>query len=301
MRTYINSRKLLASIFALVAIFYAFDLSAQKFAVKAYGNIGFGDALNLKSSLPEAGMKSSANEFGLDFGYRFWQKPKHNLEVNIGLGYRNLSTDLSLSKLDYSYAAPTSADMDGESYIRYYEMNGLQQKNDVSQVTIHIYLSYGFQCTNRLGIHADLGAKLGVKTGSKISNVSGESYSYGVYPQYDNLMIDAEYMNDFGRKEISSYTTVNPDALSISASMFVGVGAEFKIYGPLSADLSLRYERGFNNIFKPQMEVANGFTASNAPLTYTVADGSSVRPLTDYLTTSKLSQLTFGISLICRF
>ncbi len=301
MKTYINDSKILATVIAMIALFSSSDLSAQKFAVNVHDYIGLGSPLNLKPTLDFDSKKSSGNEFGVDFGWRFWQKNNLSLQANIGLGYRNLSTDIALSKLDYSYSAPATADMDDETYIRYYELKDLKQKCKVNQLTIPVYLTYGYQCTDWLAVHADLGLKFGINAGSKVSGISGSSFSYGVYPQYDNLMIDAGYLNDFGEGNIAEAAAVNPEASSLCTSLLVGVGAEFKIYGPISADLSVRYENGFNDVFKSEPTNGNGFTSTNAPVTYTVADGTVAKPLTNYFKTSKLSQLALGISLNYRF
>ncbi len=301
MKIYINDRKIFAIVFAVIAIFSAFESAAQKFAVKAHVNVGLGSALNLKSSLPDVSKKSYGNEYGVDFGYRFWEKNRNTLELNVGLGYSSVSTKLSLQNLDYNYSAPASADMDDETYIRYYELKNVCQKAQMNHFSIPVYLSYGYRCTDWLGIHADLGLRFGFKTSSKVSESTGESFSYGIYPQYDDLMIDAQYLNDFGSREIGSMTTVIPEGSSFSTSLLVGIGAEFKLYGPLSADLGVRYENGFTNLYKSKTATGGNFTSETAPLTYTVADGSQMKSLTDYLTTSKLSHLSIGISLICRF
>lgn len=288
-----------------VAVIAPLNLYAQtdanKFAIKAHAQIGLGDAMSMETTLMDMNGKTSSDNYGVDFGWRFLQKNRHSLEANIGVGYNLLSTDMTLPKLDYNYSAPAGADMDGEPYIRHYELENMTQKTQIGMVTIPLYLSYGFRCTDWLTLHADLGVRFGIKTSSKISKVAGESFSYGVYPQYDNLMIDADYMNDFGRREIGTANALTPEVSSFTASLLAGAGLEFKLYGPLSADLSVRYEKGFTNIYKPQGVAGGIFTAENAPLTYTVADGTAVRSLTDYLNSSKLSQLSLRISLIYRF
>lgn len=293
-------------IYLLIAIASPFSLTAQnanseKFAVKAHANIGMGDALNAKSSLEGLSTNTNSEEYGLDFGWRFWQKGHHSLEANIGLGLNTISTKLELPELSYSYAASAAADMDGESYIRHTELSGVSQKANATRLTLPIYLSYDFRCVRWLSVHADLGVRLGFKTSSKLSDVGGSSYSYGVYPQYDNLLIDAEYMNDFGRGDLGECNSASPEVSALTASLLVGAGFKFNIYGPLSADLSVHYDAGFSNLYKGQQDAGKAFTAESAPLTYTAKDGSQLKSLTDYLTTSKLSPLSLRISLIYNF
>ena len=114
-------------------------------------------------------------------------------------------------------------------------------------------------------------------------------------------MIDADYMNDFGEKDLKDIGVESPDVAGVSASLLAGLGAEFKLYGPLSLDLGIRYNAGFTNIFQNKDLSGNVFTADSAPLTYTVAKGSEVRPLSDWFTSSKLSSLSLNLSLIYRF
>lgn len=300
MRTY---RKIIYIGIALLAPMsgMAQTQKASRFAIKAHANIGMGDAMNAKSSLEGLSTNTNADEYGVDFGWRFWQKGRNSLEVNIGLGLNPVSTKLDIAKMNYSYAAPSVADMDGESYVRYTELSDLSQKVNVSRLSLPIYLSYAFNCTKWLSVHADLGVKLGFKTSSKLSDVGGGSYCYGIYPQYNNLLIDADYMNDFGRRELSEASYEAPEVSALTTSLLAGAGLEFNIYGPLSADISVHYDAGFSNLYKTQTDAGKAFTAESAPLTYTVNDGSRIKSLTNYISESKLSYLSLGISLIYRF
>ena len=191
--------------------------------------------------------------------------------------------------------------MDGETYARYYELSGIHQKLDMGRLTVPVYLSYVYRCNSRLRLHADLGVRLGFKVCSKVSEVSGEGYSYGIYPQYDDLMIDAGYMNDFGTKSYAKETAALPEANAFSCSVLAGVGAEFRIYGQLAADLSLRYLGGLTDQYKPGFSRTVGFDGNDSPVTYTVAGGERMKALSDYFTSSRLSQLRLSLSLIYRF
>lgn len=274
---------------------------SEKFVVKAHANIGLGDAFSIESSLPGISSDASVNDYGIDFGWTFWQKSNHRLELNVGATYSSGSIDLGLSNLDYNYAAPECADMDGDSYIRYYELSYLNQKITSGRMNIPLYLSYAYRCNNRLGLHVDMGVSFGFKVSSKLSNLSGEGYSYGVYPQYDDLKMDESYLNDFGPKSYTTASGMTPKTNGFSASVLAGIGAEFRIYGPVAADLSFRYNKSLINLYKSELAVSQGFNAANAPVAYTVADGQQVKSLTDYLTTSKLSQISVNISIIYRF
>ena len=285
---------------------FALSATAQtedngKLAIKAGTEIGLSNSFSTTSSLNGLSAKASGSHTGVDFGWTFYQKSAHSLEANIGVAYSPMTATLDLGATDYDYSAPASADEDGEPYIRCYELGAMNQKVKSTNLTLPVYLSYYYRCSDRLRLHVDLGVRIGLtNTSCKLDKVSGEAYSYGIYPQYGNLMIDALYMNGFGTSDLADAArpgSVEPNATS---SILAGIGAEFRIAGPLSVDLSLRYSAGMSDIFKQQYD-SNAFTAISAPVTYTVIDGQSVKSLTDYIGSSKLSQLSLKIGVICRF
>ena len=191
--------------------------------------------------------------------------------------------------------------MDGNRYTRFYEIRNLEQKINTGYFTIPIYLSYGYHFSRRFSLHADAGVKLGFKMSSSIGECSGESYSYGIYTEYDDLKIDADWMNSFGKSEINKSNTVTPEYNGINASVILGVGAEIGIVGPVSLDLGVRYSMGLTDMYKNSYTISNPMTAQSVPVSYTVAGGEMVRPLTEYVTKSALSQLAVRIGVIVRF
>ena len=299
-------RQIIYSLMCAIAFCVPFNSAARskgngKFAVKANANIGLGKAFGIKSSLPGMSPSSSANDFGVDFGWTFFSRKQNSLELNVGVSYEASDIKAELESCHYSYDASAGADMDGETYVRYYELSGIHQKMDMGRLTVPVYLSYVYRCNSRLRLHADLGVRLGFKVSSKVSEVSGEGYSYGIYPQYDDLMIDAGYINDFGTKSYTKEAAALPEANAFSCSVLAGVGAEFRIYGPLAADLSLRYLGGLTDQYKPGFSGTVRFDENDSPVTYTVAGGERMKALSDYFTSSRLSQLRLCLSLIYRF
>ena len=272
-----------------------------KLAIKASTEIGLSNSFSTTSSLDGLSAKASGSHTGVEFGWTFFQKSAHSLEANIGVAYSPMTATLDLRATDYDYSAPASADEDGETYIRCYELGAMSQKVKSTNLTLPVYLTYYYRCNERVRVHADLGVRIGLtNASSSLDKVSGEAYSYGIYPQYDNLMINAPYMNGFGTTDLA--TAGRPESVKSNAtsSFLAGIGAEVWIAGPLSVDLSLRYSAGLTNSFKQQCD-GKALTAVSAPVTYTVSEGQRVKSLTDYLGSSKLSQLSLKIGLICRF
>ena len=274
---------------------------AQKISIKPAVEICLGSPLSFDSSLNYLNSKSSSAEFGVDFGYTFFTKTNNRLEMNIGLGYRYINSKLNAGDFGYDYAATAPADMDGNAYTRFCEVGGLEQTVNTAYITIPIYLQYAYRATNWLEVQALVGVKLGFNTGSTAKTTSGSVYSYGVFPEYDNLMIDAPYLDDFGNVQLAGKES-DAKANTFACWGLVGAGVSGHIYGPLWIDIGVRYNIGFSDVFKKGLSISNDrFTADTAPVTYTVANGTQVKPLSDYLTRSTLSLLSLNIGLTLRF
>lgn len=288
-----------------IAMLPALTVSAQeakveKFAIKATGERSIGKAMSMDYAVDGMSSSSSAWDFGVDFGWKAWEKERHSIEANIGLGFDIYSIKAGLSAMDYDYEAPAEADMDNDTYIRHYNIDGVNQRMRELRLTVPLYARYGYTLNKDFSLHALLGFKFGFNVGNKITESKASVFSYGVYPQYDDLMIDASYLNEFGSAEVGENTS-KPDANGFSFAFLAGLGAEYRVYGPISIELSARYEGSFTNQFSPQKTMLSEFDASNAPVTYTVADGQRVNSLTSYLKKSKVSKFSIAFSVIYHF
>lgn len=262
--------------------------AAQKFSIKPNVNIGVGNPMNVKSDIKEISTSSSDVDFGVDFGYTFWKKGGNRLEVSLGLGYSAVGLKLGVPDLSYNYIAPASADEDGNTYVRYYDLSDMEQKLSIGYFNIPVYLTYGYQFSKRIGVHADLGFRMGFKCSASLKRVSGSATSYGVFPDYGNLVITDSYLDGFGISDLSAAKRMEPEANSFNASLLVGAAVDVYIAGPVWFNIGVRYNCGFTDCFKHNYD-GNAFTADTAPVTYTVAEGEKVRPLTCFLSSSKLS------------
>lgn len=292
---------------------------AKDMAVKIYGDIGLTKAPSLTVGLPGVETKGSSHAFGVDFGYTFWKQGHQSLEANIGIGYRLASSTFSIDELSYEYSAPASADEDGNPYRRFTTLSDLSQQVTLGYLSIPVYLQYQYRINSWLGVHADLGFGLGFRCQGSIGKARGTATCWGVYPEYDDLVIKADYLNDFGERKLSSAGVGQAQLKGFNASVMAGIGFEFYVAEPVSFDLGLRYNAGLTDVFTGRYNLtaaeassATGspaagssqvytFNAETAPLTYTVADGSQLKPLTDYVTKSRLSPLSLRLAVIIRF
>lgn len=303
MKTNIKAKRTIAAMFVAVALLTSFSANAQKYAVKASGDIGLGKGLSMTSGLPEMASKSSSNAFGVDFGWTFWTKNANSLEANIGLGYRLASATFDIASMSYNYSAPAAADQDGNPYQRYTTLSNVQQKINLGYFNIPIYLQYQYRATSWLGIHADFGFGLGFKCAGTVGSTTGMANTYGLYPEYDDLVIKADYLNDFGERFLDGAEKGTPDVKGFSASILAGAGLEFYVGGPVSIDLGVRYNAGLTPVFGKQFDISptSAITSENAPVTYTVSQGQKVKALSDYVTKSHLNPFSLHIGVNVRF
>lgn len=288
----------------VVEVFELQDTPKQpKFALKAYDNIGLGKSMSVSDGLQGQTTKSNYNAFGLDFGWTFWRKGMNSLEANIGVGYYSAGATFGLDDMAYHYNAPAIADEDGNEYIRYYELSDLKQKASLGYFSVPIYLEYQIKPLKWLGIHAEVGVNLGFKVHGSTGRSSGLAKAWGVFPEYDDLLIDQDYLDDFGTRPLASATTTKGNMKGFGASIMCGAGFEFYAYEPVSFEVGVRYNAGLTNCFSGKYTVgsAGDFTAETAPVTYTVKDGTQVKSLGDYTTKSKLSPLSLHLGVNVRF
>lgn len=298
LKIYISAALLAASVMTLSAQ----NDEVKRFAIKATADFGIAKTLDSECTLPGMTGNASIRNYGLDFGWTFWHRQRHSLEANIGLGVNIYPLKAYISKLDYSYQVPAEADMDGEPYIRYYELTGLRQKITTEWITVPLYLNYRYKLSDRVSLHGLFGFKAAFYVSGHAAEMYGESYSYGVYPQYNDLMMDAPYKNWFGTSTLDYDQVKDIDANKCTVSCMVGAGAEVNIVGPLSAALTVKYEGGLNNSFPSfSKQETTVFDAENAPVTYTVSEGQQVKALSGYLSRSKISRLSIALSLLYRF
>ena len=205
--------------------------------------------------------------------------------------------------MKYNYAAPATADEDGNPYQRFVELSAMKQKTNLGYLNIPIYLQYQYRINNWLGVHADVGVGLGFKCSGSTGATSGTVTSYGVYPEYDDLVIKADYLNDFGERNLENARKGESEINGFAANVLCGVGFEFYVADPVSIDLGIRYNAGLTNVFKGKYDVGApvDFTNASAPVSYTVAEGTVVKSLGDYTTGSKLSPLSLRIGVNVRF
>lgn len=284
------------------AVTNAQETAPRRVVVKAMAEIGLtDDGMSLSSGMNITDKKTSTNNFGLELGYKFWAHKKASLDLNAGFGYGVIRNKLGVDDIRYSYDAGPDADQDGNSYVRYYEVEDIRQSVETKSYTVPLYLALNIACCKWLTFHIDAGAQMRFNSSSKVSGSSADFYTYGIYPEYDDLMIDAVWLNNFGQSSIEDALTSEVVTNSLTTSLIFGTGLEFRLGGPLWIDLGIRYTSGLNDVFINKYSGDVYSSSNNVPITYTVAEGEAVKPLTGYLTKSKLADLSLRLGLVFRF
>ena len=264
----------------------SFEYHPTRWRVRPYADISMGGLF--KVDAPDGiNSSSSGMSLGVDLGYVIPSRGKVKVGIFTGFGMSTGKVDLDAASINYFYEAGPAADMDADSYIRHYELSDVKQSIKMSHFTIPLYADIELRASRRFSVYAQAGIKAYFNAGSKIDKYTGSVYSYGVYPQYDNLRLDDAWLNGFGDGELS-VDQIHDDGLfkGFSADLLLGLGVRVKIYGPLSLDLGLSYmnplidridSKGLSSL--PSGSVAE----SDAPVTYTVAGGTiSSNPLSNY-------------------
>ncbi|MCH5230527.1 MAG: hypothetical protein J1F43_01875 [Muribaculaceae bacterium] len=277
----------------------------RKFMLKPRVNISLGRSFTIDDSASLMDISSSSMEFGLDFGYILPMKGNFKINLMTGLGYSTGKIDLAVGDLNYNYAAPGSADIDGVAYTRYYEITNLSQGISLNHLTIPIYGDFEYKFSKYVSAYLQVGVKMYCNMGSKVNRFTGDMYAYGVYPEYGDLMINAPYMNDFGNSTIDESTNNDLKFNGAAFDGFGGLGVRAKIYGPLSIEAGINYQVGFSNVIvntrQPGELITGSITESQAFATYTASEGTMLHSLTDYVGNIKRSGLKLNIGLIVKF
>jgi len=283
------------------------NYKARRWAVKLHYDLGLGETYSLEKNL-YGESKSSANSFGLDFGYIFPSKSKLKTGLFLGVGMSQSKLDLSCSSSnDYSYT--TNQDVTGLTYNRYYKDLSLSQSYKMSDLVIPVYFDFDWHFTKLVSLYIDLGAKVNYNLSHKVESTQGSAYIYGIYRDFDNLL-----MNElWGRNGFGNYTVTTSDDADIvdynafTVDAFGGAGLRIGIPNvPVYLDLGVSYQYGFMNLLKSEVQRSLSGTATyNTAIMYNTISGTQstehVRNLIEGSSSLKRNKLSFNIGLMLKF
>lgn len=273
-----------------------------KYSLKAHVGIGLGNAYTATTAVDGVALdKSSNSTAGVDFRFRFWQKENLSLGVNGGLAYSWGNQKFIARDLSFHYDTTGEADVDGDSYRRYTTIENMAQEVQLGELDIPLYVDFNWQFCERVSLYAQAGIALRFSTLAKVKSTTGKCSVYGRYPQYGDLKIDDEWLNDFGTTTLDGARTYKPAQNTFTMSVGAGAGLRVWLYGPLSFECGVNYDYSLINRLKSASFATGKVTAGTAPLTYTSLNGRYVRPLTSAISSDKLSNVSLNLALIFEF
>ena len=267
----------------------------MRFRVRPYVGIGVGDAFSFDNlySNPEE-ISQSETEFGVDFGYSIPLSRSFKLNLFVGAAYSTSKLDVSLSSYDYSYQAGADADMDGDTYVRTYNLTDIEDNRKFSSLVIPVSFDFEYSFSRRVSAFARVGAKVYLNSLSSTHDFNASAFIYGTYPQYDNLVIDADWMNGFGSRHIGTSDLVSPELKSVTVDGMAGLGVRIGIVGPLALEVGASYQMGFMNLI-------DAVDSPAGPVTYTVAGGEKTCGLISMDRAVKRQGLKINAGLVFKF
>lgn len=276
--------------------------------IKPYFNISIGKALSVGNEWAYSKVSSSSYSLGVDAGYVFPSKGKVKFGVFMGLGYS--SSNLKLSYQSDKYHFNTNQDIDDDTYTRIYENLKLDQSTRISEFSIPIYADVDWRFSKLVSAYIDLGLKLNLNLSSTTGTFNGSAENvYGIYPQYDNLLLDYHWGYNGFTQNLSLTSESRCDGENMSVSKFapdllIGAGFRIKIpHTPMTIDLGLGYLKGLGDIISTSGGYNGNKYSSNIVYNEFAGDTTTehAHDLIENAGSVSRSMLNFNIGLLLKF
>lgn len=291
---------------------YSIAYNPMSMRLKPHYNIGvvpFGKSANGLSL-----SKSIHHEFGLDLGYMIPTNGLFQMGFYAGVGFASSSVVLGMDTIHYHYQAGSEADIDGDSYTRHYTIEGASQKLSMKDLTIPIYLDFNFHLHKIVSLYLDLGIKNYINLSANLSDLTGTYSSWGVYPQYSNLVLDhttgltqfAASGTALPAQTTSSTMDINGYSMDLLSALGVRVKLKDKQFFPLYFDFSIGYQHSLLAPYKNAnaltvSDIQGNVSAQEAFSTYTVESGESLLPLSAFVSDLKRKMVTLNFGITYKF
>lgn len=291
---------------------YSIAYNPMSMRLKPHYNIGvlpFGKSANGLSL-----SKSILHEFGLDLGYMIPTTGLFQMGFYAGVGFASSSAVLGLDTIHYQYQAGSEADIDGDSYIRHYTIERASQKLSMKDLTIPIYLDFNFHIHKIVSLYLDLGIKNYINLSANLSNLTGTYSSWGVYPQYSDLVLNhTTGLTQFATpgtalptQTTSSTMDINGYSMDLLSALGVRIKLKDKQFFPLYFDFSIGYQHSLLAPYKNAKahtisDIQGNVSVQEAFATYTIESGESLLPLSAFVSDLKRKMVTFNLGITYKF
>lgn len=278
------------------------NFEPKRWRVKAHLDFGLSDYYKGDGS---AWLNSSGKEFTVEAGYYFHIKNNVRWGAFWGLGFANSKLDMSREKIAYSYPTYGEADINQNSYTRFYDIVNIYQSFKSIDAVIPMYIDMDYRYNKHLSLYADAGFKVYLNLHKKVVWNSGSYSTWGYYDQ-DGAGTQSG-VNGFVTDQPISDQDVERDytykALSIDG--LLRAGARVLLRQNLFLDAGLSFQRSMLSPFNsdPSMNnLSNGeITSNDALMTYSTGEGEKMHTLINGLSSLGRQSLQLNIGLMYRF
>lgn len=166
---------------------------------------------------------------------------------------------------------------------------------------------------NYISIYANIGLKAYASYAKEKVNFETHYTAYGVYPQYGNLLINAETfgsansINGFINNAHIVRENVNNDILSdYTLDGFAGLGIRGRIYKDWYLDLGVYYQTNLYENYNCEGDVdvlqnSTTPTSNKVPMSYLIFQGEKVENITSFISSMRRSALFLNTGIIWKF
>lgn len=264
------------------------------------------DHYNIEMATDKFNVTSSSNEFAVDFGYVFPSSTKLKTGLFLGVGAAMNNIKFDSESFDYYTETDGKADIDGDTYTRYYSLKDVKQEFSTLDIVIPFYVDLEYRFSQWFSMYMDLGAKAYLNMEATMEHFEGKYSTYGVYSKYDNLMLDERsgingFTNNGVLSEENLVNELTPESFSIDA--FGSLGFRATIVKGLQLNCGVSYQMGLNDYVAPYENAVDGSKfLGNALVNYTAADNrENIRNLVEAATSIKRQSLKLNVGLILKF
>lgn len=279
------------------------------FRLIAHYDIGLGDAYSLSKD-NNLTTSSSSNSFGIDVGYSFPSRNKFKTALFLGVGMTSGKIDASYTQGQYKFQS--TDDVDKDTYTRYYNDLSLSQTLKVNTLDIPLYIDLSVNFNRYFSTYLDLGAKVCLNMGQKVTDVAGQAYVYGEYGEYGDLRLDEHWgYNGFGMQDFSLAAVDNDKLLNtFNVDLLGKFGFRVGIpHTPLALDFGINYQLGVMDLLSKEGNPVNLYSPHNRnnALVYNIINYSNlssqehVRNFASALSQLKNQSLRIHVGLMMKF
>ena len=292
---------------------YWLSFHPRHFRIKPHAEFSLNGYYELKgNTVPYLGFKNKDITYGFDIGYAFPTKKKVRAGLFTGLALSNSEINFSINNLNYHYNAGPTLDVDGDSYVRYYNVSNMTQNINIKTLVIPLYLDLDYQFLKYLSAYLNVGAKAYINLSNTMSSKLFVK-KYGIYPSYNNLRIDenlivgGKSVNGFGSESLYSDSQQrNFVKETNSLDAFAGAGFRVLLYRQFYLDLGLQYQQTIYNtpISMPNENVSlqpSGAETKFPLIEYLPEGKERIHSITSHFDGIKRKALKLNVGLMIKF